>query len=363
VAPSRVLEMTEAEQSFTFDGLDARPVASVLRGFSAPVVLDQDLSKEERLLLLAHDNDPFNRWEAGRTLARQSLLATITEDSAPDDEWLAALRAVLEDEALEPAYRALMLGLPSHADLASALHDAGKTPDPAAIHQAVEATRDAMAERFAPLLSALYDRHKVDAPYQPNAAQSGKRALTNAALALLTRVQGPERAQAQYDQADNMTQQLSALAALLRAGHGDKALEDFEVQWRDDRLVMDKWFGLQVSQAAPEEAAEVARKLTQHADFNWKNPNRFRAVFGSLAMHHAGFHHESGKGYALLADWLIKLDPVNPQTTARMCSAFQTWRRYDAARQEMIKTQLDRILASPDLSRDTSEMLSRIRGA
>ncbi|HIF76296.1 MAG TPA: DUF3458 domain-containing protein, partial [Sulfitobacter sp.] len=363
VAPSRVLEMTEAEQSFAFDGLDARPVASVLRGFSAPVVLDQDLSKEERLLLLAHDSDPFNRWEAGRTLARQSLLATITEDSAPDDEWLAALRAVLEDEALEPAYRALMLGLPSHADLASALHDAGKTPDPAAIHQAVEATRDAMAERFAPLLSELYDRHKVDAPYQPNAAQSGKRALTNAALALLTRVQGPERAQAQYDQANNMTQQLSALAALLRAGHGDKALEDFEVQWRDDRLVMDKWFGLQVSQAAPEEAAEVARKLTQHADFNWKNPNRFRAVFGSLAMHHAGFHHESGKGYALLADWLIKLDPVNPQTTARMCSAFQTWRRYDATRQGMIETQLDRILASPDLSRDTSEMLSRIRGA
>ncbi len=256
-----------------------------------------------------------------------------------------------------------MLGLPSHADLANTLYDTGTTPDPAAIHQAVEATRDAMAERFAALLGDLYERHRVDAPYQPNAAQSGKRALTNAALALLTRVEGPARAQAQFDDADNMTQQLSALAALLRAGQGDKALAAFEAQWREDRLVMDKWFGLQVSQAAPEEAAEVARRLTEHADFNWKNPNRFRAVFGSLAMHHAGFHHESGKGYALLADWLIKLDPVNPQTTARMCSAFQTWRRYDMARQEMIETQLDRILASPDLSRDTSEMLSRIRGA
>ncbi|MEP3687616.1 MAG: aminopeptidase N [Sulfitobacter dubius] len=363
VSPSSVLEMTEAEQSFTFDGLDARPVASVLRGFSAPVVLAHDLSKEERLLLLAHDSDPFNRWEAGRTLARQSLLATITEGSAPDAEWLASLQAVLGDETLEPAYRALMLGLPSHADLANTLYDTGKTPDPAAIHEAVEATRDAMAQAFVSTLSELYDRHIVDAPYQPNAEQSGKRALTNAALALLTRVQGPERAQAQYDQADNMTQQLSALAALLRAGHGDKALAEFEEQWRDDRLVMDKWFGLQVSQAAPEKAAEVAQTLTQHADFNWKNPNRFRAVFGSLAMHHAGFHHESGKGYALLADWLIKLDPVNPQTTARMCSAFQTWRRYDAARQEIIQTQLDRILANPDLSRDTSEMLSRIRGA
>ncbi len=363
VSPSSVLEMTEAEQSFTFDGLDARPVASVLRGFSAPVVLAHDLSKEERLLLLAHDSDPFNRWEAGRTLARQSLLATITEGSAPDAEWLASLQAVLGDETLEPAYRALMLGLPSHADLANTLYDTGKTPDPAAIHEAVDATRDALAQAFVSTLSELYDRHIVDAAYQPNAEQSGKRALTNAALALLTRVQGPERAQAQYDQADNMTQQLSALAALLRAGHGDKALAEFEEQWRDDRLVMDKWFGLQVSQAAPEKTAEVAQTLTQHADFNWKNPNRFRAVFGSLATHHAGFHHESGKGYALLADWLIKLDPVNPQTTARMCSAFQTWRRYDAARQEMIQTQLDRILANPDLSRDTSEMLSRIRGA
>jgi len=363
VAPSRVLEMTEAEQSFTFDGLDERPVASVLRGFSAPVVLEHDLSKDERLHLLAHDRDTFNRWEAGRTLARQSLLNTILHDSAPDAAWLDALLAVLGDETLEPAYRALMLGLPSHADLASTLYDKGETPDPAAIHLAVEITRDAMAARFAQPLSDLYDRHTVDAAYQPNAEQSGKRALTNAALSLLTRVQGPKRAQAQYDVADNMTQQLSALAALVRAGHGDKALADFEVQWRDDRLVMDKWFGLQVSQAGPEKAADVAQRLTEHADFNWKNPNRFRAVFGSLAMHHAGFHHESGKGYTLLADWLIRLDPVNPQTTARMCSAFQTWRRYDAPRQAKIEVELDRILSTSGLSRDTTEMLSRIREA
>ena len=271
---------------------------------------------------------------------------------------------MLGDEALEPAYRALMLGLPSHADLASSLHDTGETPDPAAIHRAVDTTRDAMATRFAAILGDLYTRHTVDGPYRPDAEQSGKRALTNTALSLLTRAHGPDRAQSQFDGADNMTQQLSALAALVRAGDGDKALAAFEAQWRDDRLVMDKWFGLQVSQADPEQAAAVAQRLTEHADFNWKNPNRFRAVFGSLAMHHAGFHHESGKGYTLLADWLIRLDPVNPQTTARMCSAFQTWRRYDAARQAKIQVELDRILlATPGLSRDTSEMLSRIRGA
>ena len=126
---------------------------------------------------------------------------------------------------------------------------------------------------------------------------------------------------------------------------------------------MDKWFGLQVIEAKPDAAASTADALTRHPDFNWKNPNRFRAVFGSLVMHHAGFHHASGDGYRLLADWLIKLDPVNPQTTARMCSAFQTWKRYDTTRQNMIQTQVTRILAVPDLSRDTTEMLSRIAAA
>ena len=115
-------------------------------------------------------------------------------------------------------------------------------------------------------------------------------------------------------------------------------------------------------QAAPEDTAATAAALTEHPDFNWKNPNRFRAVMGALSMHHAGFHHISGEAYRLLADWLIRLDPVNPQTTARMCSAFQTWRRYDGARQDLIAKELDRILATSNLSRDTTEMLTRIRG-
>ena len=126
---------------------------------------------------------------------------------------------------------------------------------------------------------------------------------------------------------------------------------------------MDKWFGLQVMKAKPDDAVSVTCDLIEHPDFNWKNPNRFRAVFGMLAAHHAGFHHASGAGYKLLADWLVKLDPVNPQTTARMCSAFQTWKRYDKDRQAKIAVQLDRILATPGLSRDTTEMLTRIRGA
>ena len=360
VVPTTVLEMTQAKQSFTFDNLAARPVASILRGFSAPVVLDYTADHAH---LLAHDTDTFNRWEAGRTLARNSLLALITEGKRPDPAYLDGLHAVVSDTGLDPAYRALMLGLPSQADLANALHEAGHTPEPDIIHAATEAMREAQARKLADVLPALYAQNQVTAAYQPNAEQSGQRALGNAALSLLTRSDNGAQAQAQYDAADNMTQQLAALANLIRAGRGEAALKAFEAQWRNDRLVMDKWFGLQVMEADPEDAFEVVAGLTEHPDFNWKNPNRFRAVFGSLALHHAGFHHASGAGYALLADWLIKLDPVNPQTTARMCSAFQTWKRYDADRQALIKTQVERILATPDLSRDTSEMLSRIISA
>lgn len=363
VEETRILEMTEAEQSFVFDDLGTRPIASVLRGFSAPVVLKQQLSDADRAHLLAYDTDPFNRWEQGRMLAFGSLLAMIREGTSPNPDWLAGVRSVISDESLDPAFRALVLGLPSQSDLARELADAGDTPDPDIIYAAVEATRSAMAKSYEDLVPTLYRRHTVNADYEPDAEQSGKRSLANAALSLLTRNDDAKAAQKQYDNADNMTQQLSALANLIRAGRGSKAVQGFENQWKNDRLVMDKWFGLQVMEADPEDAHEVVQTLTKHPDFNWKNPNRFRAVFGSFAAHHAGFHHASGVGYQLLADWLIKLDPLNPQTTARMCAAFQTWRRYDADRQALMKAEIDRILAQPDLSRDTTEMLTRIQRA
>ena len=152
----------------------------------------------------------------------------------------------------------------------------------------------------------------------------------------------------------------AALQALIKAIPTQRAAHR---QWGHDRLVMDKWFALQVMEADPVDAAVVADRLTGHPDFNHKNPNRFRAVFGALGMHHAGFHHESGMAYGLLADWLIRLDPLNPQTTARMCTLFQTWKRYDSRRQEMIKAALERIAATEGLSRDTNEMVTRILNA
>ncbi|XDA99473.1 aminopeptidase N [Sulfitobacter sp. LCG007] len=363
VVPTQVLEMTEPTQSFTFEGLGARPVPSILRDFSAPVVLEREAPEGETAFLLEHDTDPFNRWEAGRTLARDNLLAMIRDGAQPDRSFLDGLHAVVSDDTLDPAYRALMLSLPSQGDLATALHDMGEIPDPDAIWKAREEMRKAMAGHLSELLTHIFRRNQVHESYAPTAIQAGKRALSGAALSFKSLRDHGAAAQVQYNAATNMTQQLSSLACLLRAGRGEEALKSFEAQWHNDRLVMDKWFALQVMEALPDRVASTAARLTRHPDFNWKNPNRFRAVLGALAMHHAGFHNRDGSGYALLADWLIRLDPVNPQTTARMCSAFQTWKRYDAHRQALIREQLDRILATPDLSRDTTEMLTRIRGA
>ncbi|SHJ64547.1 aminopeptidase N [Shimia gijangensis] len=363
VMPTQTLELTETEQSFAFPGHATRPVPSILRGFSAPVILDHDIDNARRAFLLAHDTDPFNRWESGRMLARGSLMNSIATGAAPDLAYLNGLGAVLRDDTLDPAYRALMLGQPSQTELAGLLHDTGDTPDPEAIHIASEALRDAKAAALADVLPDLYQANQVKGAFSPEAGPAGQRALANAALSLLSRSDAGKQAAAQYQQADNMTQQLAALSCLLDAGQGAAQLASFQVQWAHDRLVMDKWFSLQIIHANPQDAATTTARLTEHKDFDMKNPNRFRAVMGALSMHHAGFHYRDGAAYALLADWLIRLDPLNPQTTARMCSAFQTWKRYDPARQEKITTQLDRILSQPNLSRDTTEMVSRIRDA
>ncbi|APZ53884.1 aminopeptidase N [Salipiger abyssi] len=360
VVPTTVLEMTEAEQSFSFDGLSSKPVPSILRGFSAPVVLERETAPEEKRFLLAHDTDAFNRWEASRDLARACLYAMITEGAGPDTAWIDALEQVVRDADLDPAFRALMLSLPTQSELVQMLHARGVTPDPDAIYAATEALKNAMAERWSALLPALREESAVTAAYSPDAEQSGKRALGNAVLALQTRLDGGKAAQAQYDAADNMTMQLSALSCLISAGAEETALAAFEAQWKDDRLVMDKWFALQVAATAPENAATRAGALTERADFDWKNPNRFRAVMGSLAMNHAGFHAKDGSGYKLLADWLIRLDEKNPQTTARMCSVFQTWKRYDTQRQALMQAELERIAAKPGLSRDVTEMVTRL---
>ncbi len=358
--PTQVVELTEARQSLRFDGLDARPIPSLLRGFSAPVILDHSPGFNDRATLLAHDTDPFVRWEAGRALTRQTVLAMLTDRAAPDPAYLDALQMAAANDDLDPAFRALVLSLPSQDDIAQGCVDAGVVPDPTAIHHALKALGRSIGDHMEGLFTTLYDRLASDAPYRPDAAQSGKRALRNMALRRLTPRDGATRARAQFDTATNMTDQLAAFACLLEAGDPQVAAQ-FEAQWHGDRLVMDKWFMLQVAQAEPKDAASRAKILTEHPDFTMKNPNRFRAVMGGLTGGNpAGFHDPSGAGYRFLATWLIRLDAANPQTAARLSTAFETWKRYDADRQTLMRTELERILDTDGLSRDLAEMTSRM---
>jgi len=360
LVPSTTLELTERTQSFRFEGLPERPVPSLLRGFSAPVILRHEIDRADQLLLLAHDTDPFNKWEAGRSLAKSTLIAMVTEDRPPSGAFLDALATVAGDGSLDPAFRALALALPSEDDLAQTLHQGGVTPDPDAIHAARRSLLAKIAAHAEPVLAELYETMAVPGPYTPDADAAGKRALRGTALRLLSERDAGARANAQFAEADNMTEQLAAFSALLSIGAGTEAVSRFYAQWHEDRLVMDKWFALQISLAAPEKAVRACNALTAHPDFDWKNPNRFRAALGALTMNTAGFHAASGEGYELLADWLIRLDPVNPQTAARMTSAFDSWRRYDPGRQRLIRMELDRIAATPGLSRDVTEMVGRI---
>jgi len=359
---TQLVEMTDGQTVLTFDTQGVRPVLSILRGFSAPVIVERKLAAEQRAFLLAHDTDPFNRWEAGRALAKDVLTSMITEGAAPGPAYLSALEQVIRDETLDPAFRALALSLPGEDDMAQSLFDGGLTPDPLAIHTARRKLTLAIAEAHGGAFAGLYDAMTVPGPYTPDAKAAGVRALRLGALSFLTRLDGGKRAARQFARADNMTEQLGALSALLAIGAAGEQLAAFHRQWSGDRLVMDKWFMLQSLQALPEQAAGVTDTLSRHPDFDWKNPNRFRSLIGGLGANHAGFHADGGAGYDLIADWLIRLDPLNPQTAARMSTLFETWRRYDADRQALMRGALERIGATPGLSRDTTEMVGRILG-
>jgi aminopeptidase N len=360
IMPTQVLELDSPEQVFTFPNLPARPVVSALRGFSAPVMLEHAQSSTERAVLLGHDTDPFARFEAGRNLGRDILQAMVLEGARPGPDYLAALRLVLTDDSLDPAFRALALRLPGEDELAQSLHAAGHTPDPDAIHAARGRALGVLAGALSPELARVADAMATPGPYSPDARDAGRRALRLAATALLAHADGGEKARAIFAQADNMTEQFGAWAALLAVGAGEAEGAEFCRQWQDDRLVMDKWFAAQVMFAKPNRAPDIAAELTQNPAFDWKNPNRFRSVIGVLGAHPAGFHRKDGAGYRLVADWLIRLDGANPQAAARVSTVYETWRRYDPARQALIRAELERIRDRPECSRDMAEMVERM---
>ncbi len=363
VVPTTVLEMTEATQTFAFEGLATRPIPSILRSFSAPVIIERESDTAERLFLLAHDTDPFNKWEAGRQVAKAQIVAMLTEGAAPDPAFIEALGAMLNDSTLDPAFRAFALSLPSEDDTAQSLYNAGLTPDPIGIHATHLALKSEIGRRLDGSLTRLYAEMATQQPYSPDAQSAGRRSLRLTALSYLTQALGAEMARVLFASADNMTESLGALTCLIDVGEGEPELATFYDRWKNDPNVVDKWCGVQISRAAPETAVARARQISESAVFDLKVPNRFRSVVGSLSANTAGFHDPIGAGYAFVADWLLRLDPLNPQTAARMVTPFETWRRYDADRQDLMRSQLERIRSTPGLSRDMTEMVSRILDA
>ncbi len=361
--PEMLIEMTTRETTVSVAGFSQKPIPSILRGFSAPVIVDRDIDNQERAFLLAHDRDPFNKWEAGRDFAMDLLCDMASDGQAADPLFTSAMRHVALDPSLDPAFRALALTLPSDEALAQAVRDRGTDPDPLAIHAARGDLNLAIATALGEDLPALYHAMTVDGPYTPDAKAAGKRALKSTALSLLTKLDGGATAEVQFSTADNMTEQLSALATLIRTGHATEATAAFYEQWHADKLVMDKWFAIQAAAAPPDAALDTVISLSSHVDFDWKNPNRYRSLIGAFATNHAEFHRADGRGYSFVADWLIELDRINPQTTARLCGVFETWKRYDENRQALIKTQLQRISDFPNLSKDTSEIVGKILAA
>lgn len=362
VAGTRVLEMTEATQSFTFDGLAARPVVSALRGFSAPVMLERQMDDATRAFLFAHDTDPFARWEAGRELA-MSALVDLAQGRDAGAGYVHAIGALLSDDAADAAFRALCLALPSEDGIATRLAAMEVIPDPEAIHAARSGLALRVAETHQDLLASLFDRMEVTGPYSPDAEAAARRSLRIAALGLLARIDGGQRAKVLFGTASNMTERMAALAVLLRLGKGSAELQALHDEFGGNRLVMDKWFSIQPMAAPPEDAVHIARQLSKRDDFDWKNPNRFRSLLGGLAANHAGFHAADGSGYQFTADWLIRMDAANPQIAARMSTAFETWARYDDSRKTHALNALERIAGLAGLSRNTREMVSRMIAA
>jgi aminopeptidase N len=362
---TRVIALAEPRQRFRFVDVPARPVPSLLRNFSAPVKL-KGVPLDRLKFLAVYDTEPFARWEAGQQVATAVLLDRIAADQrgkapAPlDSDIIAAMRRTLADADRDPALAAEALNLPSESFLADQL----AIVDVDAIHVVREWARAALGEALAGELETAYRQYADTGPYRIDAASIGRRALRNACLAYVAAVdpaKGAALAIAQFEAGRNMTDVLAALTVLadLDRPERETALARFYETWSHDDLVIDKWFALQARSSLPE-TPERVRELTRHPAFERKNPNRLRALVGTFAQaNQLRFHEAGGAGYTLLADEVIAVDPLNPTTAARLVQPLGAWRRHDAARQALMRRELDRILAVPGLSKNTYEMVSK----
>jgi aminopeptidase N len=372
VGDSHLFVMTQATESITFENVSEEPVPSVLRGFSAPVILDLDYTDEQLLTLLAHDMDPFNRWEAGQRLALRSAMQSIAisqeaiRKNSLNDAYVSAMRSVLRHPTLDAAFKELVLTLPSEAYLSEQLD----VVDPQRVHAVREAMREQLARELAEDWQWAFTEHSANGSYRPDTLSSGRRALAGLALnylCLAARSSGdavwPGQTYQRFKDADNMTDRFNALAALVHSGHelAKPALARFHSLFKAEELVLDKWFALQAG--CSDRGGQVlpaVRALLKHPDFNLKNPNRARSVIFSYCSANPGaFHRTDAAGYLFWSEQVLALDAINPQVAARLARALDRWKKlaepYKNAAHEAIK----RVAAKADLSNDVREVVSR----
>jgi aminopeptidase N len=361
-----VIHLTEASQTIVFHGIPTRPIPSLLRGFSAPVRLALDTPSTDLLFLLRTDSDPFNRWQAAQTLAMRTLIAGTAAvargaGAEIDPLLIDALADVAENDSLEAAFRAQVLQLPGEADIA---REIGRDVDPDAIAAARNTIRAGLADRAGGRFGALADRLRSAAPFSPDAASAGRRALANAALDLTVANADRgaiARSVERYRRADNMTDRSAALGILVAAALPERkaALADFYERYQDDALVLDKWLVFEASVPAAETLARV-RALLDHPAFSIANPNRVRSLVGSFAGgNQTQFNRADGAGYEFLAGFVIDLDRRNPQTAARLLVSFRSWRALEPKRRALAERALRRVAEVADLSTDTRDIVTR----
>ena len=383
-AGNRTVVLSQATESFTFTGIDAEPVPSILRGFTAPVVLAFDYTDAQLLHLLAHDSDPFNRWEAGQRLAVRSALVAIhsgadysrisgatTPNDVLNEAYLAAMRQVLHHPTLDAAFKELVLTLPSETYLAEQLD----LVDPQQIHAVREAMRLQLATSLEADWAAVYAAHQDTGAYTPDAASSGRRALSGLALThlCLAAVASPSAGSGRTDvwpgktlqrfkDAGNMTDRFNALAALVASGHAlaAQAVAQFHAMFKDEALVIDKWFSLQAG--SPDRSGNIlpaVKQLMKHRDFSLRNPNRARSVISTYCGNQAAFHRADAAGYVFWSERVIELDAMNPQVAARLARALDRWSKLAEPYRSAAREAIARVAAKNDLSKDTLEVVTR----
>lgn len=363
----RTIVLTGDEQEFRLPLAGSKPVVSINRGYTAPVIIERSLGREALLFLAAHDNDPFARFEAMQELAQDTLVAEASGEAdeaaiaAGRQSVVEAMRAVVADASLDDSMRGELMMLPSGAYLFEVMATGTRKADPGAIHNAREAMKKAIGQGLASELIALYERCRA-VPFADPAGVGARKVKTLVLgyIAAFDEARTAGLAAAQYDAADNMTDRQGALMVLTGLDHParEERLASFYQRFAGNDLVIDKWFTLQAVSLHPQVLAHV-KALAKHGDFTMTNPNRVRSLYMALASNPHAFHADDGAGYRMIADCIIALDPINPQTAARFVPALGRWRRIEPGRAALMKAELERIAAQDNLSRDTFEQVSR----